>query len=59
MHKTFIIGSIFNVPLRPKTAILDPLNIMFTHLQTPPARRVKKVGGNFCVTRVSLRTPSC
>ena len=25
MHKTFIIGSVFNVPLHPKTAFLGPL----------------------------------
>ena len=28
MHKTFIIGSTFNVPLHPKTAILGPLRII-------------------------------
>ena len=30
MHNTFIIGSIFNVPLHPQTAFLGPLRIQVT-----------------------------
>ena len=54
MHKTFIIGSVFNVPLHPKTAFLGPLiliiiasneNLPFGSIEFHQKKRKKKGGG--------------
>ena len=55
MHKTFIIGSVFNVPLHPKTAFLGPLiliiiasneNLPFGSIEFHQKKKKKKGGGD-------------